>query len=385
MAVPRLVAESADISPIEEIIAEARAGRPFILVDSEDRENEGDLIVPAQFATPEAVNFMAVHGRGLICLSLTADRIAALRLPPMAQDNRTQHGTAFTVSIEAREGITTGISAHDRARTIQVAADPDRGPADIVSPGHVFPLAARDGGVLVRAGHTEASIDIARLAGLRPAAVICEIMNDDGTMARLPDLLGFAARHGLKIGTIADLIAYRRRTERHVVRELERDFDTIHGRFRLVAYRNLLDNSLHIALARGVIDPDAPVTVRMHRLEFGPDVLGMSGDRHSCLSNAMKTIADEDGPGVIVLLKDWDPDWLLRQLGPADAHTCQTRALRDYGIGAQILIDLGVRKMVPITSARPNPAALPGYGLTIVGWRLFGKDGVPEDEVTLFD
>ncbi|MFD2498199.1 3,4-dihydroxy-2-butanone-4-phosphate synthase [Rhizorhabdus histidinilytica] len=271
---PRLVAESADISPIEEIIAEARAGRPFILVDSEDRENEGDLIVPAQFATPEAVNFMAVHGRGLICLSLTADRIAALRLPPMAQDNRTQHGTAFTVSIEAREGITTGISAHDRARTIQVAADPDRGPADIVSPGHVFPLAARDGGVLVRAGHTEASIDIARLAGLRPAAVICEIMNDDGTMARLPDLLGFAARHGLKIGTIADLIAYRRRTERHVVRELERDFDTIHGRFRLVAYRNLLDNSLHIALAKGTIDPDAPVTVRMHRLNSAPTCWG---------------------------------------------------------------------------------------------------------------
>lgn len=385
MTAQKLVEENAKISSIEEIIAEARAGRPFILVDSEDRENEGDLIIAAQFATPEAVNFMALHGRGLICLTLTADRIASLRLPPMSQDNRTQHGTAFTISIEARDGVTTGISAHDRARTIQVASDPDCGPGDLVSPGHVFPLAGRDGGVLVRAGHTEASIDIARLAGLRPSAVICEIMNDDGTMARLCDLLPFAARHRLKIGTISDLIAYRRRTERHVVRELERDFDTVHGRFRLIAYRNLLDNSLHIALTKGAIDADAPVTVRMHRLEFGPDVLGMSGDRHSYLSNVMRTIASEDGPGAIVLLKDWDTDWLLRQLGPEDAHTCETRALRDYGIGAQILVDLGVRKMVPITSARPNPAALPGYGLTIVGWRLFGKDGVPEAEVTLFD
>ncbi|WP_374577985.1 3,4-dihydroxy-2-butanone-4-phosphate synthase, partial [Phenylobacterium sp.] len=237
MTRPHLVADGSDsqapqesaISPIEDIIEDARNGRPYILVDAEDRENEGDVIIPAQFATPDQINFMAKHARGLICLSITGERARALRLPPMAVDNQSGHGTAFTVSIEAREGVTTGISAHDRAHTIAVAVDPTKGADDIVSPGHVFPLVAKDGGVLVRAGHTEAAVDISRMAGLNPAGVICEIMKDDGSMARLPDLIGFAQLHGLKIGTIADLIAYRRRTERQIERVLETPFDSAYG------------------------------------------------------------------------------------------------------------------------------------------------------------
>ncbi|MDB5421753.1 MAG: ribAB, partial [Brevundimonas sp.] len=251
------------ISPIEDIIEDARNGRPYILVDAEDRENEGDVIIPAQFATPEQINFMAKHARGLICLSITAERARQLRLPPMSSDNQSGHGTAFTVSIEAREGVTTGISAHDRAHTIAVAVDPTKGVDDVVSPGHVFPLVAKDGGVLVRAGHTEAAVDISRMAGLNPAGVICEIMKDDGSMARLPDLVAFAQLHGLKIGAIADLIAYRRRTERQVERVLETPFDSTYGgRFRMVIYRNIIDGTEHVVLTKGKIDPDKPTLVR---------------------------------------------------------------------------------------------------------------------------
>ncbi|MGH6971484.1 MAG: 3,4-dihydroxy-2-butanone-4-phosphate synthase, partial [Caulobacteraceae bacterium] len=256
------------ISPIEDIIEDARQGRPFILVDAEDRENEGDIVIPAQFATPAQINFMAKHARGLICLAMTAERARQLRLPPMTHENDSQHGTAFTVSIEAREGVTTGISAHDRAHTVAVAIDPTKGVDDVVSPGHVFPLVAKEGGVLVRAGHTEAAVDIARMAGLNAAGVICEIMNDDGAMARLPDLIAFAQLHGMKIGAIADLIAYRRRTERQVERVLERPFDSTYGgHFRMLVYRNTIDHTEHLVLVKGRIDPDKPTLVRMHRVD----------------------------------------------------------------------------------------------------------------------
>ncbi|HAJ01660.1 MAG TPA: 3,4-dihydroxy-2-butanone-4-phosphate synthase, partial [Brevundimonas sp.] len=263
------------ISPIEDIIEDARNGRPYILVDAEDRENEGDVIIPAQFATPDQINFMAKHARGLICLAITADRARQLRLPPMAAENRESMGTAFTVSIEAKEGVTTGISAADRARTVQIAVDPNRGADDLVSPGHVFPLVARDGGVLVRTGHTEAAVDISRMAGLTPAGVICEIMNDDGTMARMPDLVAFSQLHGIKIGTIADLIAYRRRTETFVERVLDTDFDSIHGGpFRMVLYRNTIEGVEHVALVSGKVDPSKPTLVRMHQVDFAADLLG---------------------------------------------------------------------------------------------------------------
>src|SRR6185369_6448383 len=256
------------ISPIEDIIEDARNGRPYILVDAEDRENEGDIIIPAQFATPDQINFMARHARGLICLSIGAERPRQLRLPPMAWDNQAGHGTAFTVSIEAREAVTTGISAHDRAHTVAVAVDPTKSADDVVSPGHVFPLVAKDGGVLVRAGHTEAAVDISRMAGLNPAGVICEVMNDDGTMARLPDLISFAQLHGLKIGTIADLIAYRRRTERQVERVLDTPFESVFGgHFRMVIYRNTIDRTEHVVLTKGMVDPEKPTLVRMHRVD----------------------------------------------------------------------------------------------------------------------
>jgi 3,4-dihydroxy 2-butanone 4-phosphate synthase/GTP cyclohydrolase II len=263
------------ISAIEDIIEDARQGRPYILVDAEDRENEGDVIIPAQMATPAQINFMAKHARGLICLSITSERAAQLRLPAMTQDNRSGHGTAFTVSVEAREGVTTGISAHDRAHTVAVAIDPTKGADDLVSPGHVFPLVAKDGGVLVRAGHTEAAVDISRMAGLYPAGVICEVMNDDGSMARLPDLVAFAQLHGLKIGTISDLIAYRRRTERFVERVIDQPFESAYGgAFRLAVYRNRLDGGEHAVLVKGDIRPGQPTLVRMHTVDFFADMLG---------------------------------------------------------------------------------------------------------------
>ena len=355
------------ISPIEDIIEDARNGRPYILVDAEDRENEGDIIIPAQFATPEQINFMARHARGLICLSITAERARQLRLPPMSTDNQSGHGTAFTVSIEAREGVTTGISAHDRAHTIAVAVDPTKGVEDVVSPGHVFPLVARDGGVLVRAGHTEAAVDISRMAGLNPAGVICEIMKDDGSMARLPDLVAFAQLHGLKIGTIADLIAYRRRTERQVERVLETPFEsTFGGKFRMVIYRNSLDQTEHVVLTKGRIDPDKPTLVRMHRVDLATDMLGAVEARQDYVPKALKAMSRYDGAAVAVFIRDSNPHWLSERYGQPQANHSEN-ILRDYGIGAQILIDLGVRDMMLLTSSKTLLPGSGGYGLKIVG------------------
>ncbi|MFL5296599.1 MAG: 3,4-dihydroxy-2-butanone-4-phosphate synthase [Phenylobacterium sp.] len=355
------------ISPIEEILEDARNGRPYILVDAEDRENEGDVIIPAQFATPEQINFMAKHARGLICLSITAERARTLRLPPMASDNQSGHGTAFTVSIEAREGVTTGISAHDRAHTVAVAIDPTKGPDDIVSPGHVFPLVAKDGGVLVRAGHTEAAVDISRMAGLNPAGVICEIMKDDGSMARLPDLVAFAQLHGLKIGAIADLIAYRRRTERQVERVLETPFtSTYGGRFRMVIYRNMIDQTEHAVLTRGRIEAGKPTLVRMHRVDLATDMLGAVEARREYVPKALKAMADYDGAAVAVFIRDSNPHWLSERYGQAQADHSGA-ILRDYGIGAQILIDLGVRDMLLLTSSQTVLPGSAGYGLRILG------------------
>ncbi|MDX2237254.1 MAG: 3,4-dihydroxy-2-butanone-4-phosphate synthase [Hyphomonadaceae bacterium] len=360
------------ISPAEEIIEEARQGRMFILVDAEDRENEGDLIIPAQFATPDKVNFMARFGRGLICLAMTGARTRTLGLQPMAPRNETRHRTAFTVSIEAREGISTGISAHDRAHTIAVAIDPTKDAADITSPGHVFPLEARDGGVLVRAGHTEASVDIARLAGLIPAAVICEIMNDDGTMSRLPELITFAQFHGLKIGTIADLIGYRRLHDHMIERVAERPFPSRHGGdFRIVVFRNTLDRAEYPALVKGEVRPDRPALVRMHRLDFAFDLLGAASDRTDLIERALGEIAQEEGAGVLVLLWDRDPAALSKRFA-ADAHERdRTVMLREYGVGAQILRELGVRQMVLLSDSPQTLVGLEGYGLTVAGWRSF--------------
>jgi 3,4-dihydroxy 2-butanone 4-phosphate synthase/GTP cyclohydrolase II len=355
------------ISPIEDIIEDARNGRPYILVDAEDRENEGDVIIPAQFATPEQINFMAKHARGLICLSITAERARQLRLPPMASDNQSGHGTAFTVSIEAREGVTTGISAHDRAHTVAVAIDPTKGVDDVVSPGHVFPLVAKDGGVLVRAGHTEAAVDISRMAGLNPAGVICEIMKDDGSMARLPDLVAFAQLHGLKIGAIADLIAYRRRTERQVERVLETPFDSAYGgRFRMVIYRNILDGTEHVVLTKGKIDPDKATLVRMHRVDMAADMLGHTEARADYVPKALKAIAAYDGAGAAVFIRDSNPAWLSERYGQPDVSQTEN-VLRDYGVGAQILIDLGVRDMHLLTSSKTVLPGSAGYGLRILG------------------
>ena len=361
------------ISPIEDIIEDARNGRPYILVDAEDRENEGDIIIPAQFATPEQINFMARHARGLICLSITAERARQLRLPPMSTDNQSGHGTAFTVSIEAREGVTTGISAHDRAHTIAVAVDPTKGVEDVVSPGHIFPLVARDGGVLVRAGHTEAAVDISRMAGLNPAGVICEIMKDDGSMARLPDLVAFAQLHGLKIGTIADLIAYRRRTERQVERVLETPFEsTFGGKFRMVIYRNSLDQTEHVVLTKGRIDPDKPTLVRMHRVDLATDMLGAVEARQDCVPKALKAMSRYDGASVAVFIRDSNPHWLSERYGQPQANHSEN-ILRDYGIGAQILLDLGVRDMMLLSGSTTVLPGSGGYGLKIVGRQSFDE------------
>ncbi|BEV12445.1 3,4-dihydroxy-2-butanone-4-phosphate synthase [Asticcacaulis sp. DW145] len=364
------VSSESPISTIEDILEDARNGRPYILVDAEDRENEGDICIPAQMATPDVVNFMARFGRGLICLAITGERSRQLRLPPMAAENGARNGTAFTVAIEAKDGITTGISAHDRARTIAVAIDQTKGYDDIVSPGHVFPLVARDGGVLVRAGHTEAVVDISRMAGLYPAGVICEVMNDDGTMARLPDLIKFAQTHGLKIGTIADLIAYRRRTERFVDRVLEKPFESQWGgQFRLFVYRNRLDQGEHIALVKHQPVPNKATLVRMHQLDVAADVLGASDGRAGLVEQAMTALAAYDGPAVMVMLRDLDPKVISNRFAADDTETPQPRGLRDYGVGAQILLDLGVRDMIALSDSKPKPAALEGYGLQIIDWK----------------
>lgn len=361
------------LAPIEEIIDEARNGRMFILVDDEDRENEGDLIIPAQMATPAAVNFMATHGRGLICLCLTRDRCEQLDLPPMVQQNRTSLGTAFTVSIEAREGITTGISAADRARTISVAIDGTKGKDDIVSPGHVFPLQARDGGVLVRTGHTEAGVDISRLAGLNPSAVICEIMRDDGEMARLEDLIGFARLHDLKIGTIRDLIAYRRKHDRMVERRAEMEFVSKHGgEWKAITFFNRATGDESLALVKGRIDPTQPILVRMHSLSIFPDVLGEEGPRSDLLSRSMEIIA-EAGSGVIVVINRpmQNPFSRLMEIKAAmrAGQAMPFEELRDYGVGAQILAELDIHEMVLLTNTHHSLVALEGYGLSIVGER----------------
>ncbi|HVV34649.1 MAG TPA: 3,4-dihydroxy-2-butanone-4-phosphate synthase [Vitreimonas sp.] len=359
------------ISPIDEIIEEAREGRMFILIDEEDRENEGDLVIPAQFATPEKVNFMARYGRGLICLALTPERADVLGLDPMTPRNQTRMGTAFTVSIEAREGVSTGISAHDRAHTIATAIDPTKDRRDIVSPGHVFPLTARDGGTLVRAGHTEASVDISRAAGLNPSAVICEIMNDDGTMARLPELVAFAQFHNLKIGAIDELIAYRRVHERLVEKVIEAPFEVKGGRdFRVVVFRNKVDGIEHAALVKGEIKADAPTLVRVHRVDFAADVMGGYGFRAGRVDRAVAAI-EKEGAGVIVLLRDMLPDVLSRRLKGEPAEREEDDGLRVIGLGSQILRELGVGRMTVLSNAPQKLIALDGYGLSIDGWREF--------------
>ncbi|MBI1262390.1 MAG: 3,4-dihydroxy-2-butanone-4-phosphate synthase [Rhizobiales bacterium] len=359
------------LSPIEDVIEDARNGKMFILVDAEDRENEGDLVVPAQMCTPEAVNFMAKYGRGLVCLTLTGDRAKQLNLPFMSSNNQSRNQTAFTVSIEAREGISTGISAHDRAHTVSVAIDPTKAQNDIVSPGHVFPLVAKDGGVLVRAGHTEAAVDIARLAGLYPAGVICEIMNDDGTMARLPDLVPFAQMHGLKIATIADLIAYRRRYDNFIHRSIETEFDSVYGgSWHLKVYVNQVEYAEHLVLVKGDINTGEPVLVRMHAINVFDDILHASGPRSDILQKSMQII-DEAGSGVIVLIRDTTAtivsDLLLRK-GEGGEQT-MPRRLREYGVGAQILLDLGVRDMILLSDTDRSIVGIDGYGLHVVEQR----------------
>lgn len=356
------------LSPIEEIITEARNGRPYILVDADDRENEGDIIVPAQFATPDRIMMMATHARGLICLAITEDRARQLQLGPMSNDNQSGHGTAFTVSIEAREGVTTGISAFDRARTISVAINPQFGPTDIVTPGHVFPLVARDGGVLFRAGHTEAAVDISRMAGLFPAGVICEVMNEDGTMARLPDLLPFAAKHGMKIGTIADLIQYRRRSEKLVECVATGPFESHFGSgFTIKVYRDLLDRGEHVALVRGTIHADSDTLVRVHQFDLTADLLGYRNAHPDYVSAALQQLAAHDGPVAAVFVQDPDPHSISLRVAGGRRDYANRASDRDYGIGAQILRELGVGKMTLLTSSTRKMVALEGFGLQLTG------------------
>jgi 3,4-dihydroxy 2-butanone 4-phosphate synthase/GTP cyclohydrolase II len=355
------------ISSAAEIIEEARAGRIFILVDDEDRENEGDLIIPAQFATPDAVNFMAKHARGLICLAMTRSRCERLGLPLMNAANGSRHETAFTISIEAKEGVSTGISAADRARTISVAINSEMGREDIVTPGHVFPLMARDGGTLVRAGHTEAAVDIARLAGLTPAGVICEIMNDDGTMARLPDLVAFAQRHNLKLGTIADLIGHRRRTEKLVKRVEQGIYVTPTGeQWRIIAYQNRVDQVEHVAFVMGDVATAEPVLVRMHAVDTISDIMG--GLHLASLHGAM-TLLSKEKRGVVVLIRESRSTAISERVRHLLDRKRQEPALRDYGIGAQILTDLGVKDMILLSNHERTIVGLEGYGLNIVEQR----------------
>ena len=366
------------LSSIDEVVEDARQGRMFILVDDEGRENEGDLVIPAVKANAEVVNFMAKHGRGLICLSMTRERVETLGLQPMTQRNQAQHQTAFTVSIEAREGVTTGISAADRAHTIAVAIGDNRGRDDLVSPGHVFPLVAQDGGVLVRAGHTEAAVDVARLAGLNPSGVICEIMNDDGTMARMPDLVAFARQHGLKIATIADLIAYRRRTEKLIDLVASTTIESRYGgTFDVRVYANKMGYSEHLAIVRGDVSGEAPVYVRVHQHNLLADSLGdttpgvfFRGDARSRageLESAMRMIAEHER-GVVVIIREPTPTTLSRFIKERDGHAMSKpiAELRQYGIGAQILQDLGVRNMVLLTNSQHKIVGIEGYGIHVV-------------------
>ena len=359
----------------EQIIDEARNGRMFILVDDEDRENEGDLVIPAQMATPDAINFMARHGRGLICLAMTKERVDQLDLPLMPRRNDSRLETAFTISIEAKEGVTTGISAADRARTISVAIDASKGREHLVTPGHVFPLVARDGGVLVRAGHTEAAVDVSRLAGLNPSGVICEIMSDDGSMARMEDLFDFAQRHNLRIGTIRDLIAYRLKKDRLVEQTAEARFESRWGGdWTAKTFLNKASGVEQIALVKGRIDPERPTLVRMHALSIFADAFAEADNRGGLLQGAMEAIADH-GSGIIVVINRPMPDALSQSLKVRSGEAVQrdTEQLRDYGVGAQILAALGVHDMILLTNSHHTPVALAGYGLAIVDERPIPK------------
>jgi 3,4-dihydroxy 2-butanone 4-phosphate synthase/GTP cyclohydrolase II len=355
------------LSTIPEIIRDAKEGKMFILVDDESRENEGDLVIPAQMCDNKAVNFMAKYGRGLICLTLSEKRIEELGLPLMSQHNESKHGTAFTVSIEACEGITTGISAADRAKTIADAINPKKGKNNIVSPGHIFPLKAQNGGVLVRAGHTEAAVDIAKLAGLNPSGVICEIMNDDGTMARMDDLKIFAEKHNLKIATIADLIEYRRYYDKLVERTCETEIDSkIAGKFRAIIYQSKVNNVEHLALVKGKIDDKKPVLVRMHHLNIFSDVLDDKGnDKTGILQKAMGKISEEKC-GVVVIIRQTNE--AIIDLINQSTNKTEKPELRNYGIGAQILLDLGVKDMRLLTNSQKSVIGLEGYGLKICGY-----------------
>lgn len=358
---------SASLSPIEEAIEDFRNGRMIVLVDDEERENEGDLVIPAQMATPENINFMARYGRGLICLAITPERCRELGLELMPKRNESRHDTAFTVSIEAREGITTGISASDRSRTIMTAIDPASGHNDITSPGHVFPLMARDGGVLVRAGHTEAGVDMARLAGLNPSAVICEIMNDDGSMARMSDLEAFAQRHAVKVASISDLISYRLRNDIFVKRVEESDLTTRYGgTFKMYIYANTVDFAEHIVLVKGEIKGTEPVLVRVH--EFNPldDVLGdQSSGQEGKLQAAMRIVGEREH-GVVIIIREPQQS-RVSELVRARLFGNEATGLRDYGVGAQILLDLGVREMILLHNTEWTIVGLDGYGLKVVG------------------
>lgn len=368
---------NAVMASAEQIINEARNGRMYILVDDEDRENEGDLIIPAQMATPDAINFMARYGRGLICLAMTKARVDQLGLDMMSQNNRAQYSTAFTISIEAREGVTTGISAADRARTVAVAVDSNKGATDIVTPGHIFPLQAKDGGVLVRAGHTEAAVDVSRLAGLNPSGVICEIMRDDGEMARLDDLIAFAHTHNLKIGTIRDLIAYRLRHDHLAEKRVEARFiSSWGGEWNAITYFNHATQSEQLVLQKGHIDPDRPTLVRMHALNVFDDIFGAAKGPTGILAESMKIIGQE-GAGLIVMIPQADGNFLSTQVkrllgekpvAPASSGGMPDQ-LRDYGVGAQILADLGVQDMELLSNSSHELVGLDAYGLRITGQR----------------
>jgi 3,4-dihydroxy 2-butanone 4-phosphate synthase/GTP cyclohydrolase II len=356
------------ISPINEIIDEIRNGRMVVLVDEEDRENEGDLVLAAQFVTPEHINFMAKHGRGLICLTLTEERCRQLNLPLMVRENGSGLGTNFTVSIEAASGVTTGISAADRARTIQAAVAKSAKPGDIVSPGHIFPLMAQNGGVLARAGHTEAGCDLAAQAGLAPTGVICEILKDDGSMARLPDLIEFAEKHHLKIGTIADLIHYRSQNERLIDRAAERLVQTPYGPMRLIAYLDKTANETHLALVKGEPDADKEVLVRVHEPLSMFDLLDSSSRSHSWnLLEAMQAISQAECGVMILLRRNENGQQLVDRILHADEPVRSKQDLRDYGIGSQILLDLGVRKMKLMAVPRKMPS-MAGFELEVVGY-----------------
>jgi 3,4-dihydroxy 2-butanone 4-phosphate synthase / GTP cyclohydrolase II len=356
------------ISSVQEIVADIKAGKMVVLVDEEDRENEGDLLMAAEFVTPEAVNFMAKHGRGLICLTLTEERCRQLALPPMVGLNRSRMGTNFTVSIEAAQGVTTGISAADRARTVQAAVARNARPEDIVQPGHIFPLMAQPGGVLVRAGHTEAGCDLALLAGLTPAAVICEVLRDDGEMARLPDLVAFSAVHGLKIGSIADLIQYRSRTESLVERVAERDLQTVYGLFRLFMYRDKSSRDTHIALVRGNVAPGRETLVRVHEPLSVADLLDTHSRSHSWnLNDALRTVAAAESGVVVLLHRTETGEELLARLSLDVDVPAQKVDLRTYGIGAQILRDIGVTRMKLLAAPRKMPS-MAGFDLEVTGY-----------------